>query len=69
MSENKHLEYIVWGIPPNHDYERPLYTLARNPEAANRAMLILQNEHDCTHLRIQELDMSVPPNFAEAINL
>jgi hypothetical protein len=66
-------EYIIWGLEPDAEddplYEKPLYTLARTPEEAERVMAILENDHGCRKLHVQTLDLSEPFDFVKAAGL
>jgi len=58
LNEASKKEYIIWGIPPDERNEDVLYTKADSPAEAKRVMDILKNEHGCTKLRVQVLDLS-----------
>ena len=58
LKEANKKEYIIWGIPPGERDEDVLYTKADSPAEAKRVMDILKNEHGCTKLRVQVLDLS-----------
>jgi hypothetical protein len=57
------MEYVIWGIPPNADpadvalglAEQPLYTRATTRADAERVAAMLEREHGCQRVRIQEL--------------
>jgi hypothetical protein len=59
------MEYVLWGIPPNADpadvelglAEKPLYTRATTRADAERVAAVLEREHGCRRLRIQELSL------------
>ena len=58
IKEANKKEYIIWGVPPGQRNEDVLYTKADSPAEAKRVMDILKNEHGCTKLRVQVLDLS-----------
>ena len=58
LNEANKKEYIIWGVPPGERNEDVLYTKADSPAEAKRVMDILKNEHGCTKLRVQVLDLS-----------
>lgn len=58
LKEANKKEYIIWGVPPGQRNEDVLYTKADSPAEAKRVMDILKNEHGCTKLRVQVLDLS-----------
>jgi hypothetical protein len=58
LNEANKKEYIIWGVPPGQRYEDVLYTKADSLAEAKRVMDILKNEHGCTKLRVQVLDLS-----------
>lgn len=52
------MEYIIWGIPPNAQFETVLYTLAETLAEANRVLEILTANHGVTKAHIQVIDFS-----------
>ncbi len=55
-------EYVIWGIPRNGKEEVLLLTSVQGKKIvsrdnANRLMMVLEDIHDCTACRIQEIDL------------
>ncbi len=59
-------EYIIWGKAPNQKDEEVLYTLSKTKVEAEKVISILKNKYGCSHLRLQVLNLSEPPNFADS---
>ena len=59
-------EYVIWGKPPGKSEEDLLYTPARSMTDANRVCKILRDQHGCTALRIQVIDLDKPFNASKA---
>ena len=71
IAEPLGIEYIIWGYPPNNEYENLLYSKARSMAQAKDIMAILAKEHGCTDMRVQVLDMSEgisSQDFAATVN-
>jgi hypothetical protein len=69
----KSVEYIIWGLPPNSEFEDILHTTCDSLGDAERVRLRLETEFGCTKTRIQVLDLrnpqSVIEGFKRSINL
>ncbi len=65
------MEYIIWGIAPNTKHEQVLldgtHVKIESLDQAKRLIRHLENVHNCTKCRVQELDLSTPPNFINTI--
>jgi hypothetical protein len=53
-------EFPIWGKPPSADDETLLHTRATSYKNAEQICIILAEEHGCTDMRIQTLDISQP---------
>jgi hypothetical protein len=60
-------EFVVWGIPTGDTEEQPLYTKAPTRQRAEEIATLIESRGLATSTRIQELDLSTPPNFAETL--
>lgn len=59
------MEFVVWGIPPNGDSEKVLYTKATSMEQANRVAVVLKQKYDVTNTRVQVIDFTKDPDFGD----
>ena len=56
-------EYIIWGIPPNHESETILVSEKANIKTmrqANETVELLTSKHGCKACRVQAIDFSEP---------
>lgn len=56
-------EYIIWGIPPNHESETILVSEKANIKTmqhANETVELLTSKHGCKACRVQVIDFSEP---------
>ncbi len=63
------IEYIIWGIAPNGEYEIPLYTKCVNMVQAVKVKGILEKDHGCIKCRVQVMNLSDAPDFAATITV
>ena len=63
-------EYIIWGKPPHAKDETILHTLSKNMVEAQKVKSVLAEDHGCTDMRIQVLNLNENPAnlFAATIN-
>ena len=59
-------EFIIWGYPPNGE-DTLLHTKSKTMDEAKRVMVVLEEDHGCTNMRVQVLDISKPFNFTDGI--
>jgi hypothetical protein len=71
------MEYVIWGIPPQQTEEQLLIEKLEGQyitchETAKRVADALRNNHNCTGVRIQSIDLShnfsAGKLFTKAIN-
>ena len=56
-------EFIIWGIPPNHESETILVGEKANIKTmqhANEAVELLTSKHGCKACRVQVIDFNEP---------
>jgi|5B_taG_2_1085324.scaffolds.fasta_scaffold11456_2 hypothetical protein len=56
-------EFIIWGIPPNHESETILVSEKANIKTmrqAKEAVELLASKHGCKACRVQVIDFSEP---------